>query len=296
MIAVLVARTGVELVISGTRVLVDVAIPEREVQIVHEVLDGTAEIRGWHRLRARRAGATRHIDLHLLVDPSMSVARAHEITDQIEATLEQRLGGADVVIHIEPATNVPGGGRGAAVNHGRGSADEGPSRPFKELPCAASSSRSSLCSPRADRRRLRLGDERLPRQGGRRPAEVRGADDRPDDEGHDRHQHESGGGVGVADAARHGRQPFAGDVADVKPPADKQPLADQLVGAYRTLAKASLDLKAALDAKDQAALTKALEEFNKATADESAADRRVQRRRLGVAASDTHVPERWPSG
>jgi cation diffusion facilitator family transporter len=107
LIAVLVARTGVELVISGTRVLVDVAIPEREVQIVHEVLDATPEIRGWHRLRARRAGATRHIDLHLLVDPSMSVARAHEITDAIETALEQRLGGADVVIHVEPATHVP---------------------------------------------------------------------------------------------------------------------------------------------------------------------------------------------
>ena len=33
----------------------------------------------------------------------------------------------------------------------------------------------------------------------------------------------------------------------MKPPADQQPLADQLVGAYRTLAQASLDLKAALD-------------------------------------------------
>ncbi len=64
---------------------------------------------------------------------------------------------------------------------------------------------------------------------------------------------------------------FAADVAAVKPPADKQALADQLVGAYRTLAQASLDLKAALDTKDQAALNKAIEQFNKATADESAA-------------------------
>jgi hypothetical protein len=64
---------------------------------------------------------------------------------------------------------------------------------------------------------------------------------------------------------------FAADVAAVKPPADKQALADQLVGAYRTLAKASLDLKTALDTKDQAALIKAIEEFNKATAEESAA-------------------------
>jgi hypothetical protein len=64
---------------------------------------------------------------------------------------------------------------------------------------------------------------------------------------------------------------FAEDIADVKPPADKEPLADQLVGAYRTLAQASLDLKAALDSKDTAAVNRALEEFNKATADESAA-------------------------
>ena len=106
-IAVLVARTGLQLVVAGTRVLVDEAIPEREVAILHEVLDGTEGIRGWHRLRARRAGAKRHIDLHLLVDPGMSVARAHAITDRIEAELEARLGGADVVIHIEPATHVP---------------------------------------------------------------------------------------------------------------------------------------------------------------------------------------------
>ena len=107
-IAVLVARTGLKLVVAGTRVLVDEAIPENEVAILHDVLDGTEGIHGWHRLRARRAGAIRHIDLHLLVDPSMSVARAHAITDEIEAELERRLGGgADVVIHIEPATHVP---------------------------------------------------------------------------------------------------------------------------------------------------------------------------------------------
>ena len=84
-------------------------------------------------------------------------------------------------------------------------------------------------------------------------------------------QHESGGGVGVAVGARDRRQPVRRGRRRVKPPADKQPLADQLVGAYRTLAQASLDLKAALDTKDTDKLNKALEEFNKATADESAA-------------------------
>ena len=64
---------------------------------------------------------------------------------------------------------------------------------------------------------------------------------------------------------------FAQDVAAIKPPGDRQQLANQLVGAYRTLAQASLDLKVALAASDQAALQKAIGEFNAATAQESAA-------------------------
>jgi hypothetical protein len=64
---------------------------------------------------------------------------------------------------------------------------------------------------------------------------------------------------------------FAEDVANIKPPTDKQQLAQQLVGAYRTLAQASLDLKAALAAGDEAAVRKAIGEFNRATAQESAA-------------------------
>jgi hypothetical protein len=64
---------------------------------------------------------------------------------------------------------------------------------------------------------------------------------------------------------------FAQDVAAIKPPDDRQQLANQLVGAYRTLAQASLDLKVALAASDQAALQKAIGEFNAATAQESAA-------------------------
>ncbi len=106
-IALLVARTGIRLVVQGTRVLVDVAIPDDEVATIHAVLEGADGVTGWHRLRARRAGSIRHIDVHVLVDPGMSVARAHQITDTIEAELEERLGGADVVIHIEPATSVP---------------------------------------------------------------------------------------------------------------------------------------------------------------------------------------------
>ncbi len=64
---------------------------------------------------------------------------------------------------------------------------------------------------------------------------------------------------------------FADEVAAIQPPSDKQALADQLVQAYRTLAKAATDLKTAVAHQDQAALKTALGEFTAATSAESTA-------------------------
>ena len=66
-------------------------------------------------------------------------------------------------------------------------------------------------------------------------------------------------------------QKLSDEIKAVKPPSDKQALADQLVGAYSTLAKAAQDLKTAVAANDTAGLQTALDEFNKAQQDESSA-------------------------
>jgi hypothetical protein len=62
---------------------------------------------------------------------------------------------------------------------------------------------------------------------------------------------------------------FADAVAVVKAPTDKQVLAAKLVGAYRLLAKASLDLKSAVDANSPSQLPAVMNEFNGAVTQES---------------------------
>jgi cation diffusion facilitator family transporter len=95
--------TGCRLIARGTRVLVDETLPDVELAAIREVLAATEpEVVGYHRLRARRAGAVRHVDVHVTVPPETTVARAHELTDEIEAAIEERLPDADVVIHVEP--------------------------------------------------------------------------------------------------------------------------------------------------------------------------------------------------
>jgi divalent metal cation (Fe/Co/Zn/Cd) transporter len=58
---------------------------------------------GFHKLRARRAGSRRYIDLHLQFRDGTSLRRAHEISHELQRAIGDTLRGADVLIHLEPA-------------------------------------------------------------------------------------------------------------------------------------------------------------------------------------------------
>jgi outer membrane lipoprotein-sorting protein len=64
---------------------------------------------------------------------------------------------------------------------------------------------------------------------------------------------------------------LSAEIAKIKAPSDKQDLANQLVGAYKTLSTASAELKTAISSGDVTAVNKAIADFNKAEQDESAA-------------------------
>lgn len=62
------------------------------------------QIREIHKVRARRVGGALFVDLHMLVDASMSVGDSHRIAGQLEADLKkQEPRVSDVTIHVEPA-------------------------------------------------------------------------------------------------------------------------------------------------------------------------------------------------
>ena len=69
-VAVLIIRTGYELVMQSTRVLLDQTLPEEELEQIRALREGAPRRPhlGYHRLRARQAGSRRHIDLHVTVD------------------------------------------------------------------------------------------------------------------------------------------------------------------------------------------------------------------------------------
>ncbi len=95
--------TAIGLVRAATEEIMDSALPPEEIAIIHEVLVAHQDqVRGFHRLRTRRAGATRHVDMHLLLDAHLTVVDVHEISEAVEREIAERLPGTEVVIHMEP--------------------------------------------------------------------------------------------------------------------------------------------------------------------------------------------------
>lgn len=75
------------------------------VSEVEEVVLSTAGVRGCHRIRTRGTEAEVYLDLHVLVDPRMPIAQAHEVGEHVERALSKRFPQVmEVMVHLEPDT------------------------------------------------------------------------------------------------------------------------------------------------------------------------------------------------
>jgi cation diffusion facilitator family transporter len=103
-VACAIVFTGVRLVSRSSRVLVDEALPDEELERIGAAIEGhgAPEVIGYHKLRARRAGSRRYIDLHVQFARGTTLERAHQLSHELQRAIRSRVGGADVLIHLEP--------------------------------------------------------------------------------------------------------------------------------------------------------------------------------------------------
>ena len=107
-VAAAIVTAGVRLLARASRVLVDEALPAEELDAVKATIEefGPRGVCGFHKLRARRAGSRRYIDLHVQFIGGTTLEAAHATAHDLQDAIRQRLRGADVLIHLEPEGSV----------------------------------------------------------------------------------------------------------------------------------------------------------------------------------------------
>ncbi len=104
---------GVVIVITSFSILRDASLelvdtmPESEVtEEIVRISRSVDGVRGIDKVFARKTGLQYHIDLHIEVDPTQTIAASHAIGGRVRATLKRELSWiADVLVHLEPAAD-----------------------------------------------------------------------------------------------------------------------------------------------------------------------------------------------
>jgi cation diffusion facilitator family transporter len=111
-VAVAVAIAGVRILLRSARSLLDEALPEDELDEIRSTireLGAERGVVGFHKLRARRAGARRYVDVHVQFEAGTSLVAAHETAHELTNAIRGRLPGADILVHVEPRDRVEPG-------------------------------------------------------------------------------------------------------------------------------------------------------------------------------------------
>jgi cation diffusion facilitator family transporter len=100
-VAVIVIGVTWKLGVRTCQSLLDAAPPglEEAITAAAGVVPGIFDV---HNVRMRYSGARLFVDVHVLVDGSQSLRQAHDLTDEVERSIQRVIPNADVTVHAEP--------------------------------------------------------------------------------------------------------------------------------------------------------------------------------------------------
>jgi cation diffusion facilitator family transporter len=72
-----------EIIKEGVLVLLDRSLEPEMVAKIGEIISNTKEVKGYHWLKTRTDGTHNFVEVHLVLDPNMTIMQAHEIAEDI---------------------------------------------------------------------------------------------------------------------------------------------------------------------------------------------------------------------
>lgn len=102
-VALMVAKIGWDLLWQSLQELIDTALDPERVEAIRETIMAVDGVRTCHMLRTRHSGSDALVDVHIQVDPALSVSEGHQIGEAVRWRLIKTIDDvSDVTVHIDP--------------------------------------------------------------------------------------------------------------------------------------------------------------------------------------------------
>ena len=102
-VGLMVAKVGWDLGWGAMQELVDSALEQEKVEEIRHIINDVNGVRSVHMLRTRRQGHEALADVHVQVEPWLSVSEGHMISMAVEQRIKSSIDEiSDVTVHIDP--------------------------------------------------------------------------------------------------------------------------------------------------------------------------------------------------
>jgi len=101
-VALMIIKASVELTQKALCDLVDKSLPQEEVKVIEDIIKKYSQVTSYHKLRTRKSGDRREIDVHIRMENSTTLIDAHNLCNMIEDEIKNALPNSYITIHIEP--------------------------------------------------------------------------------------------------------------------------------------------------------------------------------------------------
>ncbi len=102
-VAILVFIIGIQYGLKSLMELLEVSIPQEMQNKIISIVRQCNDVKDLHKLRTRKVGKKIFSDIHILVDPNLTVEEGHSIASNVKKLINESIvGDIDVIVHIEP--------------------------------------------------------------------------------------------------------------------------------------------------------------------------------------------------
>lgn len=103
LIAFFILKSGYDVSRPAIEELLERSLPDDDLKRIVKAIETTPGVMAFHNLRTRRAGHTAIIDLHIKVNPDITVTAGHAIASRVEQAIKVLFDGDAIVnVHVEP--------------------------------------------------------------------------------------------------------------------------------------------------------------------------------------------------
>lgn len=103
LVGLMIAKAGWDLAAHSISELVDTGLEPERLETIRNTILEVEGVGSLHMLRTRRMGSEALVDVHILVDPTISVSEGHQLSEKVRWHLIRNVDEvADVTVHIDP--------------------------------------------------------------------------------------------------------------------------------------------------------------------------------------------------